>query len=136
MASGIRAPKTRSWRDVTLEDIVKKIAGEHGLKPRVSDSLKSVFYKYLAQTAESDLNLISRLAKDLDAVAKAAGGYLIVAKRGDGKAADGSDLPVITLTRSQMTGGLMGGHPTRQIRKRHRRMGRAKHRQNPKGHSR
>ena len=105
MASGIRAPKTRSWRDVTLEDIVKKIAGEHDLKPQASNSLKSVFYKYRAQTAESDLNFLSRLATELDAVAKPAGGYLIVAKRGDGKAVDGSDLPVITLTRSQMTGG-------------------------------
>lgn len=105
MLRGIRARKTRSWRDVTAEHITQKIAGEHGLKPQVSDSLKSQFYPYLAQTSESDLNFLTRLARDLDAVAKPAGGSLLFVKRGEGKAADGSDLPVFTIHRSQMASG-------------------------------
>ena len=85
MLSGIRAPKTRNWDDVTLEDIVVTIASEHDLTPAVSDSLKAHFYKYLAQTSESDLNLLTRLAHDLDATAKPAGGALVFVKRGIGK---------------------------------------------------
>ncbi len=99
MLGGIRARKTRSWREVTVEDIVGKIAGEHGLKPKVSDSLKAHFYAYQAQTSESDLNFLTRLAKGLDAVSKPAGEHLIFVKRGE------ADLPVFTIHRSQMRGG-------------------------------
>lgn len=105
MLGGIRARKTRGWRDVTVADIVGKIAGEHGLEPRVSDSLKAHFYAYQAQTSESDLNFLTRLAKGLDAVAKPAGDCLVFTKRGIGKAADGTALPIFVIDRTQMKGG-------------------------------
>lgn len=105
MAGGIRARKTRAWHEVTVGDIVEKIAGEHGLTPRVGDSLKQAFYPYLAQTSESDLNVLTRLASDLDAVAKPAGGHLVLARRGEGRAADGTELPVFVVHRSQIAGG-------------------------------
>lgn len=105
MLGSIRARKTRSWRDVSIDGIVGQIAGEHGLKPQVSDSLKAQFYPYLAQTSESDLNFLTRLAGDLDAVAKPAGGSLLFLKRGEGKAADGTDLPVFTIHRAAMNSG-------------------------------
>lgn len=102
MRAAIKSAKTRAWQDVTLEDIVAKIAGEHGLAKQISDSLKSVHYTYLAQTSESDLNFLTRIARDLDATCKPAGGALVFVKTGEGKAADGSALPVFTLHRSQM----------------------------------
>ena len=105
MLGSIRARKTRNWSDVTLEEIVSTIAGEHGLEPAISDTLKAVSYGYLAQTAESDLNVLTRLAKDLDAIAKPASGYLVVTKRGEGKAADGTTLPVLTVHQTQVKGG-------------------------------
>lgn len=105
MLGGIRARKTRSWRDVTVEDIVGKIAGEHDLTPLVSNSLKANFFAYQAQTSESDLNFLTRLAKGLDAVSKPAGEYLVFTKRGEGKAADGSEMPVFVVHRTQMKGG-------------------------------
>jgi len=101
----IRARKSRSWRDVSVQDIVQKIASEHGLKPVISESLKAQKFAYLAQTTESDLNFLTRIAKDLDAVAKPAGGALVVAKRGENKAADGSDLPVFDVHKSQIAEG-------------------------------
>lgn len=105
MLSDIRARKTRAWRDVTVEDIVGKIAGEHDLEPQVSDSLKSHFFAYQAQTSESDLGFLTRLAKDLDAVSKPAGKYLVFTKRGEGKTANGTALPVFPILRSQMSSG-------------------------------
>ncbi|WIY25022.1 contractile injection system protein, VgrG/Pvc8 family [Parasedimentitalea psychrophila] len=86
-----------------VQDIVAKFAGENGLKTAVSESLKAYFYGYLAQTAESDLNFLTRLALDLDATAKPAGGALVFVKRGEGKAADGTDLPVPVITLAQMS---------------------------------
>ncbi|MCF6432593.1 contractile injection system protein, VgrG/Pvc8 family [Leisingera sp. MMG026] len=105
MLGGIRAKKTRSWHKVTVADLVGKIAGEHGLKAVISDSLKTHHYAYLAQTSESDLNFLTRLAQDLDAVAKPAGGALVFAKRGENKGADGADLPVFDVHRSQIASG-------------------------------
>ncbi|AZV77874.1 phage tail protein [Parasedimentitalea marina] len=105
MLGGIKAPKTRNWDDVTVQDIVAKIAGENGLETAVAESLKAHFYGYLAQTAESDLNFLTRLARDLDATAKPAGGALVFIKRGIGKAADGSDLPVPVINVTQMSRG-------------------------------
>lgn len=105
MLGAIRARKTRAWRDVTIEDIIRTIAGEHGLKPKVSDGLKGVAYAYQAQTTESDLNFLTRLAKDLDAVAKPAAGHLLFVARGEGKTASGSDLPVFNIDRTEMASG-------------------------------
>ena len=103
MRGDIKAPKTRAWEGVTLGDIAAKIAGEHSLKLAIAPSLKSQAYPYLAQTAESELHFLTRLARDLDATAKAAGGALVLVKRGEGKASDGSDLPVHQIHQDQMT---------------------------------
>lgn len=104
MLGSIRAPKTRAWHAVTLGDVVAKIASEHGLKPAVTDDLKGVEYPFIAQTAESDLNLLTRLARDLDAIVKPAGGALVFVGRGAGKAAGGTSLPVYQIDRSQISG--------------------------------
>ena len=103
MLQGIRSPKTRAWEGKTLGDIAAKIAGEHGLRLAISDSLKPAFFGYLAQTAESDLNLLTRMARDLDATAKPAGDALIIVKRGEGKSTDGQDLPTPTIAASEIT---------------------------------
>ncbi|MCW8843339.1 MAG: contractile injection system protein, VgrG/Pvc8 family [Rhodobacteraceae bacterium] len=105
MLGGIRARKTRSWRDVTVLNIVEKIAAEQGLVASVAESLKSVRFSYLAQTSESDLNFLTRMARDLDAVAKPAGGYLVLVKRGEGKTPTGKPLPVFKVDISQIQRG-------------------------------
>ncbi len=105
MLGSIRARKTRAWHKVTVQDIVGKIAGEHGLTAAIADSLKSVFFAYEAQTAESDLAFLSRLARELDAVAKPASGRLVFVKRGEGKTTDGKALPVTTITRADIRTG-------------------------------
>ena len=102
MLKTIRAPKTRAWEGKTLEEIVNRIAGDHGLRAAISDSLKPAFFGYLAQTAESDLSFLTRLARDLDATAKPAGDALVVVKRGEGKSADGADLPAATVPASEI----------------------------------
>ena len=91
MKTEIRAAQTRAWEGKSLADIVKVIASEAGLDPVVAASIAGVRWPYLAQTAESNLHFLTRIARTLDATAKPAGGKLLVAKRGEGKTAAGDD---------------------------------------------
>lgn len=95
----LQTQKTRSWsKGTTVGGMVERIAGEHRLKPSVSPALASIALPHIDQAHESDMNLLSRIAKRYDAVAKPAGGFLVFAKRGDSKSASGADLPRVTLT--------------------------------------
>ncbi len=89
LKSDIRAPRTREWENKSLSDIVRKIAGEAGLRSVVGESVGSKVWEYLAQTAESNLHFLTRIAATLDATAKPAGGALIVQRRAEGKSAAG-----------------------------------------------
>lgn len=97
--SDLQSQKTRSWPDnTTIGQMVTKMAGEHGLEPAVSPSLADVKLPHTDQTDESDINMLLRLAKRYDAIAKPAGGRLIFAKRGESKSVKGVALPRIVLT--------------------------------------
>lgn len=99
----IRAPRTRSWEDRTLPDIVSTIAGEAGLKPVTGESLRDIGWPFLAQTAESNLHFLTRIAGELDATCKPAGGALIVQRRGEGKTAAGDALTPPRIGLPQLT---------------------------------
>jgi len=47
---------------------VGTIAGEHGLKAKVAEALKAFNYEHLDQVDESDINLLTRIGKDHDAI--------------------------------------------------------------------
>jgi Bacteriophage probable baseplate hub protein len=102
MRGGIRARRTQNWDNVTLNDIVATIAGRHGLTPAVAPALRGIFYAYIAQTAESDLHFLSRLATDIDATAKPNSGRLVVVERGQGRDAEGTEIPVVALSRTDL----------------------------------
>lgn len=104
MKSAARAPRTRAWEEVTLGDIVRKIAAEAGLKAMVGESVAALRWPYLAQTAESDLHFLTRLAAPLDVVAKPAGGALVVQRRGEGKTAAGDAIQPLALSRGRLAG--------------------------------
>lgn len=93
MKGAIRSPRTRAWEGKSLADIVRTIAGEAGLKAVVGSSIAGVSWPYLAQTAESNLHFLRRLASGLDATAKPAGGALVVARRGEDTTAAGDAMP-------------------------------------------
>lgn len=102
--SDLQSQKTRSWDAGTkLGDLVKKIASEHGLQAVVAKSLQAIALPHTDQTRESDLHLLTRLAKRYDAVVKPADGKLVVTKRGEGKTASGQDLEAITLAPADCT---------------------------------
>lgn len=99
----LQTQKTRSWsRGTTIGAMVQKMASEHGMKPAISPNLASIELPQTDQTDESDINLLLRLAKRYDAVAKPAGGNLIFAQRGTGQTVSGVALPTITIQPSDL----------------------------------
>lgn len=103
MRDSLKAPVTRSWHGVTLGDLVATIAGKHQLTARVAPELAAKVLEHVDQTEESDLHLLTRLARDFGAVAKPAGGYLVFAPKGKAKSASGKALGAVTLTPADVT---------------------------------
>ena len=95
MRESLKARKTRSWDDVSIGELARQIAAEHGLKARVGSALREVRIPHLDQTEESDLHLLTRLARDHDAVAKPAGEYLLFVPRGEAASATGKPMPAV-----------------------------------------
>jgi phage protein D len=100
----LQSQKTRSWpKGITIGAMVKKMASEHGMTAMVSADLAGIALPQTDQTSESDLNLLLRLAKNYDAVAKPAAGKLVFARRGTGQSVTGQALPVIAGTPGQVS---------------------------------
>ena len=97
MRSNLKAQRTRSWDDVSIGDLVASIAADHGLEPRVGRPFRAVRISHLDQTDESDMHLLTRLARDYDAVAKPARGRLLFVSRGEAESATGKSMPTIRI---------------------------------------
>lgn len=101
----LQTQKTRSWKaGTTIGSLVAKIANEHGLQPAVSPDLSGIALPHTDQSSESDMNLLTRLAKRYDAIAKPADGKLVFAKRGASQSVGGVQLPQITLEPTECSG--------------------------------
>ena len=103
MRKSLKAPRTRPWDETTIGDIVSTIAGEHGYEPRIDDALGGEVVEHIDQVDESDMHFLTRLAEDRGAVAKPAGRAFVFAPRGEAKSVSGMELPVVTLTREELT---------------------------------
>ena len=94
----IKTTRTRPWHKITIGNIVKKIAAEHGYTAKVTPELAKQLIAHIDQTGESDLHFLTRLATNRGAISKAAGGLLLFVFRGQAKSASGKDLPTVFLT--------------------------------------
>ncbi len=90
--SSIQTQKTRSFENITLHDLVKKISAEHGLESKVSESVGVLKIEHIDQTNESDISLLSRLAKQNGVIVKPANESLLLLKKGEGKSVSGKPL--------------------------------------------
>ena len=101
MRAALKAQKTRAWDATTLGEVVGAIAADHHLEPRIAASLRTIRLPHLDQTEESDLHLLTRLARDHGAVAKPAGGNLLFVPAGQARSASGQAMPAVTVHRPQ-----------------------------------
>ncbi|WP_162287000.1 contractile injection system protein, VgrG/Pvc8 family [Pantoea stewartii] len=99
----VTSQKTRSWDSVTLSDIVKTIAADNGLVPKVASELANEHIEHLDQVSESDANFISRLARSFDAVSKPSGGYWLFLKQGAAQKASGNPAKATTVTPDEVS---------------------------------
>ena len=90
--------KTRSHQATTIGALVALIAGEHGARPAVSAELAGKAIAALEQTNESDLHLLTRLARREDATFSVKGGRAVFVPAGTGTSASGAALGAITIT--------------------------------------
>ena len=97
MTKTMKQQKTRNFENKTIGDVVKKVAGDHGFEPLVSADLASRKIPFIGQTEESDIHLMTRLAKDHGAVSKPANGKWLFVEKGTGKSASGSVLPPVII---------------------------------------
>ncbi|AGF74138.1 phage late control protein D [Bartonella australis AUST/NH1] len=97
MNTSYRTPKSQSYHQQTLGNIVQEIAQRNGYTPKVDPTLAKIVVRHIDQTAESDMAFAARLAGEYDAVAKPVNGKLVLAKRGGGKAITGETLPVVVI---------------------------------------
>ncbi|MFV0576060.1 MAG: late control protein D [Vibrio sp.] len=100
--SSIQSQRTQSWEDITLEDLLKTVATRNSLKPLIAEELKGTVIKHLDQTAESDLALLTRLARQYSAVSKVSNENWMLMLTGAGKNASGTQtLPIRVIDKSQ-----------------------------------
>jgi len=95
-SKGSGAAKEVSWDDTTVGKIATSIAAKHGWKPAISKEIADIEIPHIDQH-ENDLQFLSRLATDNGAVAKVAGGRLVIAPTGEGKTVSGQAMPTITV---------------------------------------
>lgn len=97
-----KAQKTRSWHDVSLGQLARTIAGEHGLTPAIGADLDGIALGHVDQTDESNLHLLTRLARQYGAVAKVAAGNLVLARKGEAKSVSGKALGAVAVSMAEV----------------------------------
>lgn len=107
----VKAGGARHWDDKTLGDILGDTARAAGLSLAIDPELASVRIPYALRWEASPIDYATRLAEENGAVAKPGGGRLAVVKRGSGKGADGTALPIIRVTRQGSGGWWIDGEP-------------------------
>ena len=117
MRASIKAPKTRSWDGITLGALVKTIAGEQGLTAKIANQLASFPVGHIDQSNESDLHLLTRMARQHGAISKPVAGFLVFVPKGESKSATGQSLPLMDIpkhhiTRHRMSQAERGKYPS------------------------
>ncbi|SPR99536.1 phage late control D family protein [Cupriavidus taiwanensis] len=100
LGSDLTTRKERSFRDKTIGALVRAIASRNQLAAVIAQHLADQVIEHLDQTGESDANLLSRVAKDYDAIATVKQGKLLFIRAGEALSASGIPLPTVLVTRA------------------------------------
>ncbi|WP_440055507.1 phage late control D family protein [Pseudoalteromonas sp. T1lg65] len=105
--TALKAPKQRSWpkdgsdEPLLLSDVIATIAGEYGLEPKVGPAFSGIELSHIEQS-ESDMQLLTRLSEQFDAVMKIANDKLIFMAKGTGLSLSGQALPKVKLGKADI----------------------------------
>jgi len=97
MIGSLKAPRNESYDDITMTELLTIIAQRHDYEPVISESLANKHYEHIDQRAQSDIDLLTYKASELNAVVKPTGKCLCFLLEDEAKTASGIDLPVLPL---------------------------------------
>lgn len=97
----LKVRRETSFRDTTLGDIANEIAGRHNLNKSIAEDIGIKAFAHITQTNESDINLLSRLAKDVGAFFAVKNETLILSPEAIPETNSGQDIPVYSLDRAE-----------------------------------
>ena len=98
----LKDQKTRSWSDTTLRKVVAAVAADHGLDLRMPPPPPTIHLAHLDQSNESDLHLLTRLARRWDYTFKISGKRLAFVPAGRGLSASGEQVSAVTIRPDQV----------------------------------
>jgi phage protein D len=90
----LKEHRNENYEDMSLEDIVGKIATRNGLTPLVAGAIGASKSPMIHQTDESDMNFLTRLSREQDGLFTVAGGKLVMSQRGHTISAGGVSMDV------------------------------------------
>lgn len=93
------------FEDKTFGEIVETIAKRNGLTASVDPELAKTKIKYRARVDSSDIDFLTTMADEFDAVVKPMGSRLVATTRGKGKSAGGESLPPIEIAKADTSSG-------------------------------
>lgn len=99
LREGLTQKHEVSWKDVTVGDVVRKIASDNSYEAVVGSEYDDMEPRHIAQQMQSDMDLLTRLADQYDAICTVKDGKLLFIKAGTGKTNSGIDLPTAAITR-------------------------------------
>jgi len=100
LRAALRNRVEHSWHDTTLGAIARTIAERNGLSVRLDATLASTPISHADQTNESDINFISRLARQHDAVATVKAMRLVLLPINGSTSSTGATPPALKITRA------------------------------------
>lgn len=103
LTTAIKAQKDRDFHEMTLGEIVEKIAGEHGLGVAMDAALAARPIEHIDQQDESDMAFLTRLAKRNGATFKVGDGKIIFTAKGSRTLPDGKPKPRIAVKASDIS---------------------------------
>lgn len=99
LISQFRHPVEESYDQITLGELIKKIAIRNQLVFSIADELRHILINHIDQTRESDAAFLRRLGKKYDAAATVKNNTLLFMPASKGRTSSGKKLPLIILTR-------------------------------------
>ena len=95
--------KSRSWHKTTLGEILRTIAAEHGVEPKIDDKFENLPVEHIDQADESDMHFLTRLSIEYNVMGKFWGDYLIFSERGTGQNTKGEDWPTVRIEKRNLS---------------------------------
>lgn len=97
--SGLKYPRDGFYRGKTIGSIANEVAGRNGFTAIIDENLKNIPIEHITQKSQSDLDLLSRLAKQYGAVFSVKEKQLIIKPPYNGLSASGKKLTSLKIER-------------------------------------